>query len=138
MLRFYWGLVRSFGVYNIDDVMDSNLAIALFGYRSDHFGSRKLPFTLGLVSLCSSTILFAVARTPAVLVISRAFQGLSCAAVWVVGLVLLVENIPQERIGQAMGYTTVNMTMGGLLGPMLGEYRMTFWGTMVSLFSPRC
>ncbi|DAA73853.1 TPA_exp: hypothetical protein A8136_4056 [Trichophyton benhamiae CBS 112371] len=82
------------------------LGSSLFGYRSDHFGSRKLPFTLGLVSLCSSTILFAVARTPAVLVISRAFQGLSCAAVWVVGLVLLVDNIPQQGIGQAMGYTT--------------------------------
>ncbi|KAF3894534.1 MFS general substrate transporter [Trichophyton interdigitale] len=96
------------------------LGSPLFGYLSDHFRSRKLPFTLGLVSLCSSTILFAFARTPAVLVVARAFQGLSCAAVWVVGLVLLVDNIPQERIGQAMGYTTVGMTMGGLLGPMLG------------------
>ncbi|EGD94506.1 hypothetical protein TESG_02022 [Trichophyton tonsurans CBS 112818] len=96
------------------------LGSPLFGYLSDHFRSRKLPFTLGLVSLCSSTILFAFAHTPAVLVVARAFQGLSCAAVWVVGLVLLVDNIPQERIGQAMGYTTVGMTMGGLFGPMLG------------------
>ncbi|EZG02819.1 hypothetical protein H106_07181 [Trichophyton rubrum CBS 735.88] len=108
--------------------MDSNLAIALFGYLSDHFGSRKLPFTLGLVSLCSSTILFAFARRPAVLVVARAFQGLSCAAVWVVGLVLLVDNIPQERIGQAMGYTTVGMTMGGLFGPMLGGVSYDFLG----------
>ncbi|OAL71690.1 hypothetical protein A7D00_3719 [Trichophyton violaceum] len=104
------------------------LGSPLFGYLSDHFGSRKLPFTLGLVSLCSSTILFAFARTPAVLVVARAFQGLSCAAVWVVGLVLLVDNIPQERIGQAMGYTTVGMTMGGLFGPMLGGVSYDFLG----------
>ncbi|GBF65594.1 MFS transporter [Trichophyton mentagrophytes] len=87
------------------------LGSPFFGYLSDHFRSRKLPFTLGLVSLCSSTILFAFAHTPAVLVVARAFQGLSCAAVWVVGLVLLVDNIPQERIGQAMGYTTVDIIL---------------------------
>lgn len=37
-----------------------------------------------------------------------------------IGLVVIVDNIPQERIGEAMGQTTAGMTMGGLLGPVLG------------------
>ena len=53
-------------------------------------------------------------------ILARAFQGLSCAAVWVIGLALIVDNIPQERVGQAMGHTTAGMTMGVILGPVLG------------------
>lgn len=75
---------------------------------------------LDLVALCLSTILFVLALSPAALILARAFRGLSCAAIWVVGLVSIVDNIPQERIGQAMGRMTVGLTVGSLLGPVIG------------------
>ncbi|KAF3481933.1 uncharacterized protein GIQ15_04692 [Arthroderma uncinatum] len=104
------------------------LGSLLFGYFSDQFGSRRAPFTLGLGALCASTLLFAIARTPLMLVLARAFQGLSCAAVGVIGLVLIVDNVAQERIGEAMGYTTIGMTAGGLLGPVIGGVGYDFIG----------
>lgn len=67
-----------------------------------------------------STGLFATAHSPAALVIARVFQGLSAAVVWVVGLALIVDRVHSERIGQAMGITTLGMTMGGFLGPTVG------------------
>ncbi|EFR04881.1 hypothetical protein MGYG_07882 [Nannizzia gypsea CBS 118893] len=67
------------------------LGSPLLGYFSDHFKSRRAPFTLGLVALF-----------------------------WIIGLVLIVDNIPQERAGEAMGCTTMGMMAGSLLGPTLG------------------
>lgn len=56
----------------------------------------------------------------AVLLIARGLQGLSAAAVWVVGLAIVADNVPPERVGEAMGHTTIALTWGFLLGPMVG------------------
>lgn len=54
------------------------------------------------------------------LVLGRALQGLSAAAVWTVGLAMLVDTVGQSRMGQTMGYVSV-ATVTGLLGaPVLG------------------
>ncbi|KAJ6099800.1 hypothetical protein N7467_001335 [Penicillium canescens] len=92
----------------------------LFGYFADHYRSRRPPFVLGLLALVMSTCMLAAVISPAALVVARALQGLSAAAVWVVGLALIVDNVHESRIGQAMGSITLAMTMGGILGPMLG------------------
>lgn len=55
-----------------------------------------------------------------VLLIARGLQGLSAAAVWVVGLAIVADNVPPERVGEAMGHTTIALTWGFLLGPMVG------------------
>ncbi|KAJ5245791.1 hypothetical protein N7468_000774 [Penicillium chermesinum] len=92
----------------------------VIGYAADHVRSRQLPFVLGLAALAVSTGLFALANSPGTLVIARACQGLSAATVWVVGLAMLVDNVAPERMGEAMGNTSTGMTLGSLLGPMLG------------------
>ncbi|KAJ5630462.1 uncharacterized protein N7484_010562 [Penicillium longicatenatum] len=96
--------------------------IALFGYFADKSSSRKLPFVLGLIALGTSTALFAFARTFPILVIARGLQGFSAAAVWVVGLAIVSDNVPPERIGAALGTTTIGLTWGFLLGPMVSGY----------------
>ncbi|KAJ5678186.1 uncharacterized protein N7477_003819 [Penicillium maclennaniae] len=92
----------------------------VIGYVADRVRSRQIPFVLGLAALAVSTGLFALANSPATLVIARACQGLSAATVWVVGLAMLVDNVAPERMGEAMGNTSTGMTLGSLLGPMLG------------------
>lgn len=96
--------------------------IALFGYFADKCSSRKLPFVLGLIALGTSTALFAFARTFPILVIARSLQGFSAAAVWVVGLAIVSDNVPPERVGAALGMTTIGLTWGFLLGPMVSGY----------------
>lgn len=55
-----------------------------------------------------------------VLIIARGLQGLSAAAVWVVGLAIVSENVAPDRVGEAMGHTTIALTWGFLLGPLIG------------------
>ncbi|KAJ5647292.1 hypothetical protein N7490_003664 [Penicillium lividum] len=93
---------------------------ALFGYIADQCRSRKIPFICGLAALGTSTTLFAFARTFPILVIARCLQGLSAAAVWVVGLAIVADNVPSDRVGAAMGQTTIGLTWGFIFGPMLG------------------
>lgn len=92
----------------------------LFGWFADRCQHRRSPFVLGLIALGASTLLFVIARSPAVLIIARSLQGLSAAAVWVVGLAIIADNVPQERVGEAMGQTTIALTWGFLLGPIAG------------------
>ncbi|KAJ6103350.1 hypothetical protein N7486_005777 [Penicillium sp. IBT 16267x] len=115
---------RSFPVTSHADRSKHNTLFrySLFGYFADKCSSRKLPFVLGLIALGTSTALFAFARTFPILVIARGLQGFSAAAVWVVGLAIVSDNVPPERLGAALGTTTIGLTWGFLLGPMISGY----------------
>lgn len=66
------------------------------------------------------------------MIVARGLQGLSAAAVWVVGLAIVADNVPAERVGEAMGHTTIALTWGCLLGPTVGGVlyeRVGFEGT---------
>lgn len=93
-----------------------------------------MPFVVGLVSLSVSTGLFALTRSLTVLVIARTLQGLSAAAVWTVGLSIIADNVPTERVGEAMSYTTVALAWGSLLGPAIGGVmyeKVGFYGAFI-------
>lgn len=55
-----------------------------------------------------------------VLVAGRVLQGVSAAVVWTVGLALLVDTVGRGRVGQAMGYVAVAMSVAVLVAPLLG------------------
>lgn len=81
---------------------------------------RRLPLLLGLAALLGATIMLNVATSVAVFVIGRLLQGISAAVVWVVGLALLADTVPREMLAQYMGYVSLGMTSGFMLGPLLG------------------
>ncbi|EFE35680.1 MFS multidrug transporter, putative [Trichophyton benhamiae CBS 112371] len=99
-------------------VIDETLVV--FGYISDHSRQRKPAFFIGLISMAGAVALFIISTSPPVLVIARLLQGLAAGGVWVAGLALIANRISRERIGEAMGHTTLGMTWGGLLGPFTG------------------
>ncbi|DAA78506.1 TPA_exp: putative MFS multidrug transporter [Trichophyton benhamiae CBS 112371] len=74
----------------------------------------------GATLIIGSLALFIISTSPPVLVIARLLQGLAAGGVWVAGLALIANRISRERIGEAMGHTTLGMTWGGLLGPFTG------------------
>ena len=53
-------------------------------------------------------------------VIGRILQGMSAAMVWTVGLALLADTVDKEELGKCLGYITLAMNGGTLLGPLLG------------------
>jgi MFS family permease len=99
-----------------------------FGYLSDRLLSRRLPFTLGLALLGSATILFALAQTLALVLIARFFQGLATAIAFTVGFALLFDKVGSENLGQAMGYTSMSLSLGWFLGPVVGGVVYKRWG----------
>jgi len=92
----------------------------VFGYISDRLTTRRLPFTLGLALLASATILFALARTLPLVLIARALQGSATAIVFTVGNALLFDKVGSEQLGKAMGYTSMSLSLGWFLGPVVG------------------
>lgn len=75
---------------------------------------------LGLVVLAAATLMLHLGNTFALLVVARILQGISAAVVWIVGLALLADTISKDEVGHAMGYVFLGMSLGILLGPVLG------------------
>jgi MFS family permease len=90
------------------------------GIISDHTRTRTSPFIGGVICLFAATLMLHLGRTFVVLMLARVFQGLSGAVVWVAGLALLADTCGKNEIGRAMGYVFMAMSLGLLLGPLLG------------------
>lgn len=56
----------------------------------------------------------------AIFVVARLLQGISAAVVWVAGFALLADTVAQNQLGQYMGYLSLSMSLGYLIGPVLG------------------
>ncbi|PVH94365.1 MFS general substrate transporter [Periconia macrospinosa] len=91
------------------------------GFLADRLTtSRRTPLLLGLFALLGATVLLNVGSSIGILVVGRMLQGTSAAVVWSVGLALLADTIPQERLAQGMGYVGIGMSVGILIAPLLG------------------
>ncbi|KAL8998112.1 MAG: hypothetical protein Q9188_006167 [Gyalolechia gomerana] len=96
--------------------------------KSDLFPSRRTLFILGLVLLSLSTLFFALATTVWALLAARILQGLSTAIVHTIGYTLLTEVVGKEHLGKAMGYTSMALSSGLLIGPVLGGLLYEYCG----------
>ncbi|KAL6706387.1 hypothetical protein ACN47E_005493 [Coniothyrium glycines] len=90
------------------------------GWLADRGSSRRSPLLLGLLALLGSTVLLNVGNSTGILVVGRVLQGASAAVVWVVGLALLADTVPQERLATATGWLSLGMSLGLLISPLLG------------------
>jgi len=90
------------------------------GWLADRGASRRLPLLLGLFALLGSTALLNVGNSIGLLAAGRIWQGASAAVVWVVGLALLADTVPQQRLATATGWLSIGMSLGLLLSPLLG------------------
>ncbi|TQS34045.1 hypothetical protein Golomagni_05589 [Golovinomyces magnicellulatus] len=95
-------------------------ASPISGYMADRYQNRRIPMTLGLLTILGATIFFCFSTNIAMLVIARLFQGVSTAVIWTVGLALVIDTVDRKNIGQATGWTTVAQSIGVFSGPILG------------------
>lgn len=73
------------------------------GWIADRTKARQTPFLAGLTALLAATILLALGRSIAVLVLARVLQGLSAAVVWTVGLAMVLDTVGPENLGKMVG-----------------------------------
>ncbi|KAG6140127.1 hypothetical protein E4U12_006715 [Claviceps purpurea] len=92
----------------------------LWGILADRTVRRRPPMLAGLALLTSATFLLCFMKNVAMLVLGRILQGMTSALTWSVGLALVVDTVPSERVGQAMGWIGIALSLGTLASPSLG------------------
>lgn len=95
------------------------IASPIIGIYADHTSSRRWTLLMGLLALAGCTIFLCLGRSIAVLILGRMLQGVSAAVVWSVGLALIVDTVP-NNVGQAMGCSSLAMSLGLLVSPAIG------------------
>ncbi|KAI1204962.1 MFS general substrate transporter [Annulohypoxylon truncatum] len=106
-------------------ILLSCYSVALFvgspiaGVYADHTSSRRWPLLIGLIALAASTLLLCFGNSIGLLVVGRLLQGFSAAIVWSVGCALVVDTM-ESAVGVAVGYFGVAVSVGTLIGPVIG------------------
>lgn len=110
------------------------VSTAIFGYLADHMPSRWTPFVAGVFALIAATLMLYLATNIYVMMISRVLQGFSYAAVFTVGLCLMVDTIDRSEIGLYIGYFSSSVNVALFISPVvggaiysLGGYAAVFW-----------
>jgi DHA1 family multidrug resistance protein-like MFS transporter len=104
------------------------LAQPLWGLHADRRG-RKRVVIIGVVFTSLLRALWAFAHSPLTLLILGVGAGVLGAGV-VVGQALVASVVPRGRMGEAMGTLQTSMTVGFLVGPVVGQ-------ACASAFGPR-
>ncbi|HNS26280.1 MAG TPA: MFS transporter, partial [Methanobacteriaceae archaeon] len=79
-----------------------------FGRIADIYGMKRI-FTYGIIILTISTFLAAISPSAEFLVVTRAFQGVASAMIFVTALAIITSVYPPQERGKAIG---INITAG--------------------------
>ena len=93
---------------------------AAAGLFMDRMESRRIPFLLCLLCLTGATALLAVGTNVGLWVAGRLLQGVSAGMLWVVCLALITDTVGPAGIGRAVGVIGIPMSIGPIIGPLLG------------------
>lgn len=93
---------------------------AVVGLFTDASASKSRSFLISVIIMVISTIIFFLGTTPVMIVVSRAIQGASTTFTWVTGLTFLVAQVGEEELGAYVGWTTVGVAIGEIVGPLVG------------------
>lgn len=102
-------------------IIAAAIMIPLTGWLAGRFG-RKRVFLISIVGFTVSSALCGIATSLPEIVIFRLLQGMSGAALVPLSQALLFDINPPENHGKAMAMWGVGVTLGPVLGPLLGGW----------------
>ncbi|WGL51158.1 MFS transporter [Nocardioides sp. BP30] len=112
------------------------VAVPLFGRLGDMFGKR-LMLMVAVLALVVGSVLCGVTSAMPLLILGRAIQGASMAAI-PLGISLLASLLPREKVGRAIALISAMLGVGGALalpiGGFVGEhadFHWLFWITAI-------
>ncbi|CDO70927.1 hypothetical protein BN946_scf184829.g35 [Trametes cinnabarina] len=86
-------------------------------FLSEKYKNRKIPLLLGQVALIGSQVMLMEAPAFWVMALARVAQGMSACVIWVVGLALICDTVPEKIVGKQLGLAMMGMSLGFLIGP---------------------
>ncbi|KAL0069388.1 hypothetical protein AAF712_003411 [Marasmius tenuissimus] len=101
---------------------------------SERYNARKSPLVLGIILLIGAIIMMMEAPTYWLLALARCLQGIASTLVWVPGVGLLCDTVPERSFGKYLGIAMSGMSVGFLIGPPVGGalyQRFGFRGTCI-------
>lgn len=102
-------------------IIAAAIMIPLTGWLAGRFGRKKV-FLISIVGFTVSSALCGLATSLSEIVFFRVLQGMSGAALVPLSQAMLFDINPPENHGKAMSIWGVGVTLGPVLGPMLGGW----------------
>lgn len=101
--------------------------ILVGGAMGDRFGLARV-FGAGIALFILASLACAAAPTPAILVLSRAVQGIGAAIMVPGSLAAIARAYPREQRGRAIGIWAAASSLTTALGPVIGGLALTIGG----------
>jgi EmrB/QacA subfamily drug resistance transporter len=101
--------------------------LLLGGAAGDRFGLRRV-FMGGIALFVVASIVCALAVSPAMLIVSRAFQGIGAAFMVPSSLAIIAKAYPRDQRGRAIGIWAAASSLTTILGPIIGGFILTVLG----------
>jgi len=97
------------------------------GRVADIYGMKKI-FIYGIVIFTLASLGAAIAPSVDFLLLSRVFQGIGSAMIFVTGLAIITAVFPPRERGKAIGINITVVYIGLVLGPILGGIMTQYLG----------
>ena len=108
-------------------LLSSAMVSIPMGRVADIYGMKKI-FIYGIIIFTISSLGAALAPSVYFLILSRAFQGIGSAMIFVTGLAIITAVFPPREMGRAIGINITVVYIGLVLGPILGGILTQYLG----------
>ncbi|KAJ8295615.1 putative MFS-type transporter C18.02 [Rhodotorula toruloides] len=89
-------------------------------YVGSKVSNRQLLLLAGLLSMAGALILFMESSSFIAMLIARLWQGMSGTILWTFGLALVIDSVPEHRVGASLGTVMAGFSAGEAMGPPIG------------------
>jgi DHA2 family multidrug resistance protein len=98
-----------------------SVLLAMAGWLSDHFGSKKV-YMIGLLIFTASSYLCAISWNLHALVVFRVLQGIGGGILIPIGMTLFTKEFTPENRTKPLGFYSIAIAAAISLGPSFGGY----------------
>ncbi|NLW90241.1 MAG: DHA2 family efflux MFS transporter permease subunit [Syntrophomonadaceae bacterium] len=101
------------------------IVMPISGYLGDRFGYKRVYFTALLIFVIGS-FLCGAAWSINGIIIFRVLQAVGGGIMQPLGMAILYQNFPRERMGMVLGLWGISMMLAPAIGPTLGGYLVDY------------
>lgn len=101
------------------------IVMPISGYLGDRFGYKRIYFTALLIFVVGSFLCGAAWSINSIIVF-RVLQAVGGGIMQPLGMAILYQNFPRERMGTVLGLWGISMMLAPAIGPTLGGYLVDY------------